>query len=124
MAQLNAKSSLVLGVLAGIGASVCCVGPLVLLALGIGGAWVGNLTALETIPACFRRRHTAVSWPSFPQALSGPAGLRTRHAVRRPAHRQAAAHDVLVCRRADARPVGRAVARAAALLKEILCVNC
>ena len=47
MAQLNAKSSLVLGVLAGIGASVCCAGPLVLLALGIGGAWVGNLTALE-----------------------------------------------------------------------------
>ena len=47
MAQLNAKSSLVLGALAGIGASVCCVGPLVLLALGIGGAWVGNLTALE-----------------------------------------------------------------------------
>jgi mercuric ion transport protein len=29
------------------GASVCCVGPLVLLALGISGAWIGNLTALE-----------------------------------------------------------------------------
>ena len=37
MAQLNAKSSLVVGVLAGIGASICCVGPLVLLALGISG---------------------------------------------------------------------------------------
>ena len=35
------------GVLAAVGASVCCVGPLVLLALGIGGAWIGNLTALE-----------------------------------------------------------------------------
>jgi mercuric ion transport protein len=35
------------GVAAGIGASVCCVGPLVLLALGISGAWIGNLTALE-----------------------------------------------------------------------------
>jgi len=34
-------------ILAAIAASVCCVGPLVLLALGIGGAWVGNLTALE-----------------------------------------------------------------------------
>ena len=33
--------------LAAIGASVCCVGPLVLLALGIGGAWVNTLTALE-----------------------------------------------------------------------------
>jgi len=30
-----------------VAASVCCVGPLVLLGLGIGGAWVGNLTAFE-----------------------------------------------------------------------------
>ena len=47
MAALDTKGSLVAGVLAGIGASVCCVVPLVLLALGISGAWIGNLTALE-----------------------------------------------------------------------------
>jgi mercuric ion transport protein len=47
VAALNAKGSLVAGVLAAIGASVCCVGPLVLLALGIGGAWIGNLTTFE-----------------------------------------------------------------------------
>jgi mercuric ion transport protein len=47
MAQLNAKVSLFAGVVASIGASVCCVGPLVLLALGISGAWIGTLTALE-----------------------------------------------------------------------------
>ena len=47
MTTLNAKGSLVAGIVAGIGASVCCVGPLVLLALGISGAWIGNLTALE-----------------------------------------------------------------------------
>ena len=47
MVALNAKGSLVAGVLAGIVASVCCVGPLALLALGIGGAWIGNMTALE-----------------------------------------------------------------------------
>ncbi|MFJ2362244.1 mercuric transporter MerT family protein [Pseudomonas sp. NPDC087697] len=45
--QLTGKGSLIAGVLAAIGASVCCVGPLILLALGIGGAWVGNLTAME-----------------------------------------------------------------------------
>ncbi len=28
-------------------ASVCCVGPFVLIMLGISGAWIGNLTALE-----------------------------------------------------------------------------
>jgi mercuric ion transport protein len=44
---MNAKAPLVAGVLAGIGASVCCVGPLLLLGLGVGGAWIGNLTAFE-----------------------------------------------------------------------------
>lgn len=28
-------------------ASTCCLGPLVLLLLGVSGAWIGNLTALE-----------------------------------------------------------------------------
>ncbi len=46
MTGLSAKASLVAGVLAAIGASVCCVGPMMLLALGIGGTWIGNLTAL------------------------------------------------------------------------------
>jgi len=32
---------------AGIAASVCCLGPLVLVALGATGAWIGNLSALE-----------------------------------------------------------------------------
>jgi mercuric ion transport protein len=47
LATLNTKTSLVAGVLAAIVASVCCVGPLVLLGLGVGGAWIGNLTAFE-----------------------------------------------------------------------------
>ena len=38
---------LVAGILAAIGASACCVGPLVLLALGISGAWITSLTELE-----------------------------------------------------------------------------
>lgn len=33
--------------LAAIGASLCCVAPLVLIALGIGGTWISYLTALE-----------------------------------------------------------------------------
>ena len=44
---LNAKTALFGGMLASIGASACCVGPLLLLSLGIGGAWIGNLAALE-----------------------------------------------------------------------------
>jgi len=47
MTAFDAKGSLVAGALAAVGASLCCVAPLVLLALGIGGAWIANLTALE-----------------------------------------------------------------------------
>ena len=52
IAALNAKGSLVAGVAAAIGASVCCLGPLVLLMLGIGGAWIGNLAAFEPYRPC------------------------------------------------------------------------
>ncbi|HED13033.1 MAG TPA: mercury transporter MerT [Gammaproteobacteria bacterium] len=34
------------GVLGALTASSCCILPLVLFSLGIGGAWIGNLTAL------------------------------------------------------------------------------
>ncbi|MBI5277044.1 MAG: mercury transporter MerT [Burkholderiales bacterium] len=49
MPTFKFKGALAAGVLAAIGASVCCVGPLVLLTLGIGGAWVANLTSLEPV---------------------------------------------------------------------------
>lgn len=45
--MFNFRGSLFAGVLAAIGASVCCVGPLVLLTMGIGGAWIATLTAWE-----------------------------------------------------------------------------
>lgn len=35
--------------LAAIAASVCCVGPLLLLSLGIGGAWMSVLTSMESV---------------------------------------------------------------------------
>lgn len=41
------KWGLVGAVTAAVGASVCCLGPLLLFALGVGGAWIGNLTAME-----------------------------------------------------------------------------
>lgn len=45
--QITGKSSLIASAATAIGASVCCVGPLVLLALGVGGSWLGHLTAME-----------------------------------------------------------------------------
>ncbi len=41
------NGSMIAAVIAAIGASLCCIGPLVLLALGISGTWISTLTALE-----------------------------------------------------------------------------
>ncbi len=42
----GSKVGLIGGVLAAIGVSVCCLGPLVLVSIGVGGAWMSNLTLL------------------------------------------------------------------------------
>ncbi len=41
------------GVLGAIAASSCCILPLALFSLGIGGAWIGNLTALAPYQPIF-----------------------------------------------------------------------
>ena len=41
------------GILAALGASSCCVVPFVLFTLGVGGAWIGNLTALASYQPIF-----------------------------------------------------------------------
>ena len=41
------------GILGAIIASSCCVVPLLLITLGVSGAWIGNLTALEPYKAYF-----------------------------------------------------------------------
>ena len=41
------------GILAAIGASSCCVLPLILFTLGVSGAWIGNLTALALYQPIF-----------------------------------------------------------------------
>jgi mercuric ion transport protein len=49
----TASKQLWAGAIAAIAGSLCCVAPLVLLLLGISGAWIGQLTALEPYrPAC------------------------------------------------------------------------
>jgi mercuric ion transport protein len=45
--ERTGSGSLFVGGLAAILASTCCLGPLVLVALGLSGAWIGNLTRLE-----------------------------------------------------------------------------
>lgn len=54
MARLWTTSGSVLaGAAAAIGASACCAGPLLLVVLGIGGAWGSRLVALEAYQPFF-----------------------------------------------------------------------
>ena len=41
------KATLAGGLIAAIIASACCLGPLVLVTIGVSGAWISNLTQLE-----------------------------------------------------------------------------
>lgn len=43
----NGRGALFAGGMAALLASTCCLGPLVLVGLGVSGAWIGNLSALE-----------------------------------------------------------------------------
>lgn len=47
------SGALLAGGITAILASTCCLGPLVLVALGFSGAWIGNLTALEPFRPIF-----------------------------------------------------------------------
>jgi len=47
------SGTLVAGMVAALLASACCVGPLLLVMLGIGGAWAANLTVLEPLRPIF-----------------------------------------------------------------------
>ena len=48
------------GILGAIGASSCCIIPLILFSLGISGAWIGNLTALAPYKPFFVAGTTGV----------------------------------------------------------------
>lgn len=47
MPERKGSGALFVGGLAAILASACCLGPLLLVAVGVSGAWIGNLTRLE-----------------------------------------------------------------------------
>ena len=55
MAKESGKSGVLAagGVLGAVLASSCCIGPLLLLSLGVSGAWIGNLTALAPYQPVF-----------------------------------------------------------------------
>lgn len=89
---MNARNTLIVSALAAIGASACCVGPLVLLSLGIGGAWIATVTQLEPLRPVFigltlvllflawRKLHRAPACAPG-QACSHPAVARRQKTV-------------------------------------------
>ncbi|MBA2238744.1 MAG: mercuric ion transporter MerT [Lysobacter sp.] len=50
---ISGRGVLFAGGLAAILASTCCLGPLVLIMLGVSGAWIGNLSVLEPFRPLF-----------------------------------------------------------------------
>lgn len=50
---MDAKPPLLVGALAAMTASLCCVVPLVLVTLGVGGAWVASLSRFEPLRPVF-----------------------------------------------------------------------
>lgn len=49
----SAKTSLVAGTITALAASACCLGPLLLVSIGVSGAWISNLTLLEPFRPLF-----------------------------------------------------------------------
>src|SRR3989304_710147 len=55
-------------------ASVCCVGPLVLVILGVSGAWIGGLRALEAYRPLFNLLTVGFLAAGFYRVYSKPSG--------------------------------------------------
>lgn len=53
MASIGQRLLAAGGILGALAASSCCIIPLILFALGISGAWIGNLTRLAPYQPCF-----------------------------------------------------------------------
>lgn len=62
---MNQKQAMIASVLAGISASLCCVAPLVLLSLGIGGAWMTNFSMFEPLRPLFLLLTLIFVWLAF-----------------------------------------------------------
>jgi mercuric ion transport protein len=71
-------------VLTAIGASVCCIGPLVLLSLGIGGAWVSTLTSMEAVRPFFLIATLVFIGLAFRKLFLLPDGCETGEACATP----------------------------------------
>jgi mercuric ion transport protein len=88
MTRWAGPGALLAGVAAAVGASACCAGPLLLVMLGVGGAWGSRLVALEPLQpylAAAALLFFALAWRRLyrePQACA-PAEACAKPAVQR-----------------------------------------
>ena len=80
--------SLLMAGLAAVGASLCCVGPLLLLSLGVGGAWIGGLTALEPYRPVFIGITLLFLWLAFRRLYLVPESCKQGALCANPAERR------------------------------------
>ncbi len=100
-APKTGMATMVTAAAATIGASLCCIGPLVLLSLGIGGAWVSSLTALTPYRPYFIG--SVISVPGISQTISGAEKLQAWSCLRHPRHTAQPTHYFLGCHRNSGR---------------------
>lgn len=75
-ASKDGKGALAAGGLAAILASTCCLGPLLLVALGFSGAWIGNLTVLEPYRPIFIVAALTLSFFAYQRIFRAAAACR------------------------------------------------
>lgn len=70
----SGRGALLTGGLAAILASTCCLGPLVLITLGVSGAWISNLTLLEPYRPIFIGAAVVALFFAYRRIWRAPAG--------------------------------------------------
>lgn len=76
------------GVFGALAASSCCILPLALFSLGVGGAWIGNLTALAPYQPIFIATTLAILGFGFWQVYGARPACATGAACARPLPRR------------------------------------
>ena len=74
--QPAGRGALFAGGLAAILASTCCLGPLILLSLGISGAWISNLTLLEPYRPIFIGAALVALFFTYRRLFRAPAACK------------------------------------------------
>ena len=82
------QSTLMIGGLAAVLASACCLGPLILVSIGLSGAWIGQLTRLEPLRPFFLAMSIVALFFAYrriyrPGAACQPGEICAAPAVRR-----------------------------------------